>query len=662
MAAMPRTPGFRDRYDVLADMSRQLRECRARGETCRILLHGVAGVGTSSVAREFAELEKGSFERALIWVQAQRPDGSAAPFEEMLGTALTGLGVPDGELPASAAARLDAYHRRSRDEEFLLVVDGFVNADQVGALVPADAPRAAVVVTGRALDRELLPRGFRDHAVEQLPHAEARELFLHDLAGTEIDGDAVDELVRLCGGFPHLVRTLAALLVGRPQDVDWLLDELRESVATLLELDFGGKMRGFVQLAYERSMSPEERIAYRRLALLPGDDFGIEYAAFALERDAKSTRRLLRTLTDLHLLVESGGRYRYYDIVRAEARERARQEDGAELCDKLVVRVCEKYLEEAALHDRALADRWRVGPLFERLRTHTGPAKTREQALAWFKAELANAVACVSAAKDRGALQVATQLPVALFKYLHYHGHHAWWLSTHEIALEAAEGDDAAVMQLCSQRGSAHLAMGNVAWAKRDFEVSREKALAIDHPLGTQSAYEWCGKAEARAGRTESAREWYRRSWEVLERASEDEIPPEQRERAFALLRLQYARSWLHDEEPANARLDAEKALEHFHADSKERENRAKCLLVLGEAWDRLGSASATTPLREAVDLFDREGALRLQAEALVKLGKATGRRGDGESARNCFGRALALFDMLGDPRADDVRKLLDAQ
>ena len=99
MAAMPRTPGFRDRYDVLADMSRQLRECRARGETCRILLHGVAGVGTSSVAREFAELEKGSFERALIWVQAQRPDGSAALFEEMLGTALTGLGVPDGELP-----------------------------------------------------------------------------------------------------------------------------------------------------------------------------------------------------------------------------------------------------------------------------------------------------------------------------------------------------------------------------------------------------------------------------------------------------------------------------------------------------------------------------------------------------------------------------------
>ncbi|MGW4528981.1 hypothetical protein [Amycolatopsis sp. NPDC004378] len=612
-----------------------------------VCLHARAGLGSYSLAAEVCEDHLG-YGGAYVEVQATAADGQAVPPGELLGQALRGLGLAEAELPGSDTERAHTFQRKSAGRRFVLLVKDVVAAEQVEPLIPHAAPDAVVLVTSRRALRRLYPHGFLAVALDGLPAAEARELMLSSLGPTagQLESGLVDELCSLCDGHPLLIRLVAAHLLGRARAAEPLVARLRRSRAALLELDVAQPVASSLKLAYDGLADPFRR-AYRRVALIPGPGFTPAAAGVACRTDVLSAAELLDELVDACLLIfdEVTGRYAFHAVVGEHARLRAFDDEDSEVRDAIVADVAEWYLREAAPRDAALSGRWRVGEVFTAV---SQPLPSRDDAIEWFDAEWQNLVACVSAAERVERHDVAWQLCVALFKFLHMHGHSSAWLESHRIGLAAAEraGDPAAIMQLTNQRGAAWIAVGDLEAARADFVASLAAAESAGHVLGKQSNLEWLGKVSARQGDLAQALARYDESERVVD-TSGAAIPAGQAPRMRALLDLQRARAHQRAGDAPPARAAVERALTYFGGASGERENRAKCLLVLGDVLE------VSAPHREAAGLFAADGLRRLEAEAWHRVGW---RDADPEALE----RARALYAELGDRREDDVKADLD--
>lgn len=660
-----RTVPFLNRVGVRREMRRSLVARRAERRVCLIFVHGPEGLGRFSVVSEFFHEDREAFGGVYIEVTARRPDGSLVPQGEMLGQALRGLGVPDADQPDSDTARADAFQRLSAGRRFLLVVKDAAGAEQVANLIPAAAPDAAVVVTTRAVVRELFSLEFIDIALQKLPQDESRQLLAHGV-GTgvdKIDAGTLRELADLCDGFPLLLRILAAQLNGRPRAAARFLTELRGSMTALLVMDHSQRMTKFLDLTYT-SLLRELQGAYRWLSLLPGPGFGLDAAAVALDTTVDVAERLLDDLVDANLLIfEDPGRYSFHSIVRADARRRNDEEDDADLRSAATARIVSWYLTEAIPRDGALSDRWRVGPAFAEFEASGRVTPSLSEANTWLDAEWPALVACVGAAQSVKLHETAWQVCVAAFKYLHKHGHYDAWLDSHRLGLASAEiaGNVLGVMLVSSQRGAAYLAIGDCVNARRDFVSSRDAAIRAGHALGEQSAYEWLGKVAAAENDIDTALDWYDQSESVITRAG-DAISDLQKARMRGLLRLQRARALLKRDAWHDAAVAVAGALQYFDERSREVENRAKCLLVLGKAENGIGhAAEAARWFEGAADLFAHDNLARAEADARFSLGEVLAAIDRQTEAVEAYRRSLELFVRLGDSSADTVCARLDA-
>ncbi|GGU67363.1 hypothetical protein GCM10010178_68990 [Lentzea flava] len=615
------------------------------------------------MASEFFHEHRSEFDDAYIEVAARQPDGKLVQQGEMLGQALRGLGVMDADLASSDAARAEAFQRLSAGKRFLMLIRDVASAEQVTRLIPNSSPEAAVVVTARAMLRELFQHDFADVPLSKLPRAESRELLLACMGpgAADLPAAVIDELTEICDGFPLLIRILGAQLVRRPQRaVERYLRELRASDEALLAMDHSQRVTRFLNATF--SLVRDLQLALRRLALLPGPTFGIGAAAVALDVDRDRAEQVLDELSDLNLLVHDvdRDRYSFYRIVRAHALRLAQEVDGPDVVRSAVERITTWYLREAIARDAALANRWRVGPEFDRY-VASGPAPLpRNDATAWFDVEWTSVVACVRAAHEQNLHDIAWQLCVAIFKYLHLHGHVDVWLDSHELGVSSAEasGTVTGLMQVTSQRGAAHLAAGNTTRARQDFEASLRAAIEAGHRLGEQSAWEWLGKTAAAESDLETAFRCFDESESVVER-SEHAIPERQRIRMLALLALQRARAWVKLQEWDRAASVAAGVIGYFES-AGETDNHAKCLLVLGGSALGAGDpAEAARHYEQAAALFSRDQAIRAEAGALRQVGVAKRASRDLDGAAAALRSAKELYIMLGDAETDVVDTLL---
>jgi tetratricopeptide (TPR) repeat protein len=643
-----------------------LAERRAEGRACLLFVHGPQGIGRTSLVSEFYHEDRSVFDGTYIEVAARQPDGKLVQQGEMLAQALRGLGLPDTEHAGSDTARSDAFQRLSAGRRFLMLVKDVASAEQVRNLIPASAPEAAVVVTTRTMLRELLQHDFADVPVNKLPRAESRKLLVGCMkaSAAQVSSEVIDGLAELCDGFPLLIRILGSQLVRRPpHTAERLLEDLRASESALLTMAYAQRFTGFLNMAYD-SLVEKLKLAYRQLSLLPGPSFGADAAAIVLAVDRRRAEELLDDLVDQELLVfdKDTWRYSFHRVVRADARRRALEIDGVEVVRSATERITMWYLREAIPRDAALSDRWRVGAEFERYAAARAEPIPRTLATSWFDAEWTSLAACVRAAHDEGLHAIAWQLCVALFKYLHLHGHLDTWLDSHLLGISSAEasGDRLGIMQVTSQRGAAYLAVGDTKRARVDFEASLRAAIEAEHPLGEQSALEWLGKTAVAEGDLTTAFRYYDESEAVIARSGAA-IPVAQQNRMRALLLLQRARAWLIGAEWDHAASSAAAALEYFES-TDETDNRAKCLMVLGDAaTGRRDVAQAMQRFERAAALFASDDARRAQAGALRKFGDARAVNGDVNGAVEAFQRSRELYIALGDATADEVATAIRA-
>lgn len=655
---------FVGREPLLADLDRVRESTRRQGAPCLILVHGTAGIGSSSLAAAFAGRLQESFPDGVLYFLVGDGRGPAAAGG-LLRSALIQMGYPARELPDSEADQAAIYRLRTDGKRMLVVFDGVSKADQIAHLVP-NSKTAVVIATTRRELRTLITQGWRPMRVPALDADSSRVLLRAMLSADfdSIDASTVSALLHNCAGHPLALRLVGAALAGQPEYAAQLAADMDAVGINALEVDGVPLVRVVLDSVYD-SLAETLQPAYRWLSANPGPDFSLDAAQMLLGVDTSTAQRTVRSLVDANLLERgTDGRMGFHPLVRDHARLKARTESFEDFREHQQ-RIIGWYRDTGVRWESTVTRRWRESATYPKTAASLDPA-ARQQALRWLTAERVNLECSIAVATDIQADQIAVDLGFVLWTPFHLFGHPDTTMDALARAVDAARrlGDLSAVMQLTSQLGSGCFAVGDLDAADRYFAESLELARPLGHGLGQQSALEWLGKVAAARDDALTAR---RMSEAALELYGQSEaiartpgmVAEEQLPRVLALLALHRARVFNARGEYASAAALLPDAVRHF-AKSGEGDNHAKVLYALGTALLGLGDAPAARErLQPALALFEADGSLRRQAETHAALADADA--DDPENVRAHLLSADGIYRELGDPRSVDMSNRLRA-
>ena len=301
-----------------------------RGAVPIVALDGAAGVGKSAVAARAAHQLAGQFPDGQLYADLQGATPGLAPLPplEVLSRFLRAFGVDGQRLPVNVEEAAALFRSLAAGRRLLLVLDNAATAEQVRPLLPA-SPSCAVLVTSRQLLSGI--HGAEHLHLDVLPADEAVRLLGH-LAGPEriaAEPEAAVALAQLCGYLPLALRIAGARLAARPAwPVRALVERLADERRRLDELSLGDlAVRTSLQVSYH-ALDPQVARLFRLLGLLDGPDVGVPVVAALLDQPVEATEAALERLVDARLLESlAPGRYRFHDLLRLFARERAAAEE-----------------------------------------------------------------------------------------------------------------------------------------------------------------------------------------------------------------------------------------------------------------------------------------------------------------------------------------------
>ncbi|MFD3589340.1 BTAD domain-containing putative transcriptional regulator [Streptomyces sp. NPDC058683] len=495
--------GFTGRADELARLHALLTPEQSPQSTNTVVISaigGAAGIGKTALAVHWAHQVRDRFPDGQLYVNLHGFDQDREPLKagEALELLLRSLGLAASEIPSNDESQARVYRTLLAGRRLLVLLDNAASAEQVRPLLPG-SPSCCVVVTSRNRLGDLVARdGAHALPLDLLLPAEARALLGEALGADRLSAEplAADELIRLCDGLPLALRVAAARPAGDPSlrlaDLVTELAEGNRLEALEPDGDDNSPLRSAFSGSY-RVLAPAARRLFRLLGLFPGPELTAACAAVLLDAPLQQTRRLLGVLAAAHLIEPvTVGRYRFHDLLREYALERARVEETAADRDAALRRLLIWYLNAV----RAISGTVLFPELPSDLRAQDGRPGTPSAADAeqWLEAERANLLAVVNHACRHGPRHVAWHLTDALYGYFWVYLPRATWQATAQTVLETAEaGSD-----LYGQ-AAMHHSLGQVQWDRghaRQAMDHHARALDISRELGWAT-----GEAAALVGR-----------------------------------------------------------------------------------------------------------------------------------------------------------------
>jgi tetratricopeptide (TPR) repeat protein len=619
-----------------------------------VLVAGAGGLGKTTLAVHAAHLVSNQFLDGQLYANLH---GTIRPVDpcDLLGRFLRDLGVDVPQLPASEEELAVRYRTRLAGKRVLIVLDNARDAEQVRPLLPGSAS-AAVLVTSRNHMPDLLRAGTVDLGVLSQPEA---QILFGRIAGekrTRAEPDAAEEVLAVCAGLPLAIRIAGARLAARKRwTVKSLADRLSDERRRLDELRVGNLA---VRASFEVSFATlpgsggpgggpggvDPARAFRLLGVWTGPSISLAAAAALLGRPESAVADALDVLVEANLL-ESPlyEQYRFHDLLRVYAADRARTLESDNERRAAITRVLTWYLHTAEAAARV------IYPQHTRVPLDAAPPGVRpldfaslDEALTWCEAERAELMAATRLATESGLREIAWKLPAASMSFYRRRSQWTDWVASHQVGLANARtlGDRRAEAWMLNNLGMAY------GQQRMEESIDRfEEALVICREAGdtwgetraanniAQGCLDLGRFGEALAAAQRSLLIQRRTGNRYGEGLALDTLGTVCR----ALGRLDEAMDHLRQ------------ALEIFR-EVGSKTDESESLRDLGETYLELNQVDdATTYMREALTIRRAIGDRRGEAVTLRGLGRARLRAGDTRQAYAFLAEALPLFEELGD-------------
>lgn len=642
---------FTGRSSPSADLAAWLTQADGShpGQVRIAALTGPGGAGKTALAIHVAHQLRAQFPDGQLHADLRGGDAHVAGSSDVLARFVRDLGGERPAIPAGPEAEEElqvAYRSLVAGRRMLIVLDNAHDEQQVRPLLPGTAD-CAVLVTSRS--RLVSLDGARFLELGMLGEREALGLLRRILGKDRVTAEpqAARDVLHACAGLPLAIRIAAARLASRP---GWSLrsfaDRLANERSRLDELRSGDRaVRGSFAVSYEglpRPVSHSEISAahvFRVLGTWPGPSLSIEAAAAMLGCSPHAVVAPVEELVDAHLVEPaSQARYRYHDLLRAYAIERAAAQEQSDALAQATDRLVTWYLHTVIAAVYAITSR----------RSHLPAAPARGgcrplafpaagAALEWLDSERENLVAAVTAAASSGPQAAAWQLPAYLHVYFDLRGHSGDWIATHETGLEAARraGDIAGQAWLGSSLGAALINLERSAEAI----TYLRHASALHKQLGQDEGYantlNSLGIAHAQLGDFGRGERYLQRALAIRRTTGDlhgqamtlSNLAMTHRERARFTAALRYAEQGL-----AVARQTEDERIE------------ANSLSIVGDLLRATGRLEeAIDVLSQAVSIEHRTGTRLHEAAAFRYLGQAYADAGRPDQAREAWTSALAV-------------------
>jgi transcriptional regulator with XRE-family HTH domain/tetratricopeptide (TPR) repeat protein len=431
-------------------------------------LAGAGGVGKSWLALHWAHRNADRFPDGQLFVDLRGFSPDSDPMDPAVAVRgfLDALGVEPGRIPAAPHAQAALFRSLVVDKRMLLVLDNAADTAQITPLLPGGDTCTVVVTSRNRLPGLITGHDAHHVSVDTLPDGEARTLLAARLGTARIDAEAaaVDELVRLCGGFPLAL----SIIAGRAHTYPHLMladlaDELHEDALGVLdEADPAASLPAALSLSH-RALTSEEAEVFALVAIAPGPDIGLSAASSLTGLGRSRTRTVLRRLEQASLIGQaSTGRYRMHDLIRRYATTAHELAEGTRTAALRRMLDFYTHTAHAAAH---LLDSHREPIEFSPPAPgcHPQPLPDIPAAMDWFDAEHRNLLAAQRTAAAHALHRTAWQLAWTLNDFHYRRGHRHDQLAVWQIAVDSAVQLSDPGAQILTHRllGRAHVVLGH---------------------------------------------------------------------------------------------------------------------------------------------------------------------------------------------------------
>ncbi|WP_236574644.1 AfsR/SARP family transcriptional regulator [Nocardiopsis sp. FR26] len=628
------------------------------------VLLGRPGVGKSATAVHTAHLLADEhFPDGQLYCDLRGTQEAPLAPLSVLGRFLRAFGVPGQAVPDDLDERAAMYRGLMASRRILLVLDDAATEAQVAPLIPAGSG-CGVLITSRARLTGL--PGARRIDLGILDDAAAVALLSRVVGADRVEREpeAARVLVRAVGRLPLALRIVAARLAARPHwTLAAMVTRLSDERHRLDELAHGDMtVRASLSLTYDGLDGDAARV-FGLLGAVEGPTVPAWAAGALLGDDRPFPADLSEPLVDAHMLdatgIDPAGEpvYRFHDLVREYAREKARA-DGLHNRDEvrrlvggwlyLLDEANKRILGTNLLRVRGDGARWRPpGAYTDRLLANPHQ---------WIDRERANLLAAITQAARAGLDEECWELTSQFCVYAERRGYFDEFGEVLGVASRA-------VRDAGNRRGTAAMDFATSLLMSNDRRAEEaEAALAasfagfteVGERFGQGLCRAWMADAAYGRGDAESARE-------LCETALEDFAGTGESSAMWRPLIL-LGRMGVEVGEHGEGTVFLERALRCTEESGDPRAQAQVLYQMARRDMARAEYASARGRFHGALERIAHPGDPVGEALLRFGLGRAQAELGEPGPARASMERAMELWERLGDrDGVDQVRFALDA-